>query len=200
MAEKRPVENHKEEVPFSHYVDLFRALDPQEAAERPGAAFDRRGLHPPPGGCGLPALLAGIPHRSPGGGLRAPKSPGTDLPAPVFAGGPCSTGSGHLQDLPGNALGRTLHPALHRPVPDPGGLHLRHEGSRNFPPPWKSWAPKSSRTATPAMPFPCCRASPWSFWSGPGTRSFPPARRFSTPTILRPGFAPEDRVWWPATC
>ena len=40
MAEKRPVENHKEEVPFSHYVDLFRALDPQEAAERTGAAFD----------------------------------------------------------------------------------------------------------------------------------------------------------------
>ena len=40
MAEKRPVENHKEEVPFSHYVDLFRALDPQEAAARTGAAFD----------------------------------------------------------------------------------------------------------------------------------------------------------------
>ena len=40
MAEKKPVENHKEEVPFSHYVDLFRALDPQEAAARTGAAFD----------------------------------------------------------------------------------------------------------------------------------------------------------------
>ena len=40
MVEKKPVENHKEEVPFSHYVDLFRALDPQEAAARTGAAFD----------------------------------------------------------------------------------------------------------------------------------------------------------------
>lgn len=40
MAEKRPVENHKEEVPFSHYVDLFRDLDPQEAASRTGTAFD----------------------------------------------------------------------------------------------------------------------------------------------------------------
>ena len=37
MAEKKPVENHKEEVPFSHYVDLFRALDPQETAARTGA-------------------------------------------------------------------------------------------------------------------------------------------------------------------
>ena len=28
------VENHKEEVPFAHYEELFRALDPQDAAAR----------------------------------------------------------------------------------------------------------------------------------------------------------------------
>lgn len=31
------VENHKEEVPFAHYVELFRGLLPQDAAERLGA-------------------------------------------------------------------------------------------------------------------------------------------------------------------
>ena len=34
------VENHKEEVPFAHYEELFRTLDPQEAAERTGAKWD----------------------------------------------------------------------------------------------------------------------------------------------------------------
>lgn len=40
MADTRKIENHKEEVPFSHYVELFRSLDPQEAAARTGTAFD----------------------------------------------------------------------------------------------------------------------------------------------------------------
>ena len=34
------VENHKEEVPFAHYEEKFRALDPQEAAARTGAKWD----------------------------------------------------------------------------------------------------------------------------------------------------------------
>ena len=34
------IENHKEEVPFAHYEQLFRSLDPQEAAERTGAKWD----------------------------------------------------------------------------------------------------------------------------------------------------------------
>lgn len=34
------VENHKEGVPFEHYVNLFKDLDPAEAAQRTGAAFD----------------------------------------------------------------------------------------------------------------------------------------------------------------
>ena len=34
------IENHKEEVPFAHYEELFRGLDPQEAAERTGAKWD----------------------------------------------------------------------------------------------------------------------------------------------------------------
>ena len=33
------IRNNKEEVPFSHYAALFAALDPQEAAQRCGAAF-----------------------------------------------------------------------------------------------------------------------------------------------------------------
>lgn len=34
------IENNKEMVPLEHYVNLFRALDPAEAAERTGCAFD----------------------------------------------------------------------------------------------------------------------------------------------------------------
>ena len=34
------IENHKEEVPFSHYEEQFRSLDPQEAAERTGTQWD----------------------------------------------------------------------------------------------------------------------------------------------------------------
>ena len=34
------IENHKEEVPFAHYEERFRALDAQEAAARTGAKWD----------------------------------------------------------------------------------------------------------------------------------------------------------------
>ena len=34
------VENHKEEVPFAHYEELFRAMNPEEAAERTGESWD----------------------------------------------------------------------------------------------------------------------------------------------------------------
>lgn len=34
------VENHKEGVPFEHYVGLFAQLDPQEASQRTGTEFD----------------------------------------------------------------------------------------------------------------------------------------------------------------
>ena len=34
------IENHKEEVPFSHYEERFRSLDPKEAAERTGIQWD----------------------------------------------------------------------------------------------------------------------------------------------------------------
>ena len=34
------IENHKEEVPFAHYEGLFRALDPTEAAQHTGTAWD----------------------------------------------------------------------------------------------------------------------------------------------------------------
>lgn len=34
------LEDHKEKVPFAHYVGLFRELDPLEAAERSGIRYD----------------------------------------------------------------------------------------------------------------------------------------------------------------
>ena len=34
------IENHKEEVPFAHYEEQFRDLNPAEAAARTGAAWD----------------------------------------------------------------------------------------------------------------------------------------------------------------
>ena len=34
------VENNKEEVPFRHYCELFRDLDPEEAAKRCGVTFE----------------------------------------------------------------------------------------------------------------------------------------------------------------
>ncbi len=34
------IENHKEEVPFSYYENLFKGLDPQEALARTGVQFD----------------------------------------------------------------------------------------------------------------------------------------------------------------
>ena len=34
------IENHKEEVPFSHYEGLFAALEPQQAVERTGVKWD----------------------------------------------------------------------------------------------------------------------------------------------------------------
>ena len=34
------IENHKEEVPFSHYEERFCSLNPQEAAERTGIQWD----------------------------------------------------------------------------------------------------------------------------------------------------------------
>ena len=34
------IENHKEEVPFAHYEERFRGIDPMEAAARTGAKWD----------------------------------------------------------------------------------------------------------------------------------------------------------------
>ncbi len=36
------IENHKEEVPFSHYEDLFRKMDARDAAGRTGVKWDRK--------------------------------------------------------------------------------------------------------------------------------------------------------------
>ena len=39
------VENHKEEVPFAHYEELFRGMNPEEAAERTGEHWDGEAFH-----------------------------------------------------------------------------------------------------------------------------------------------------------
>jgi hypothetical protein len=39
------IENHKEEVPFSHYEERFRGLDPQQAAARTGVQWDGKEFH-----------------------------------------------------------------------------------------------------------------------------------------------------------
>ena len=41
------VENHKEGVPFEHYVNLFKNLDPTEATARTGVAFDGKAFTVP---------------------------------------------------------------------------------------------------------------------------------------------------------
>ena len=99
------VENHKEEVPFSHYEGLFRNLDPQAALERlPSAAFD---------GKRFTLTLLGRTY---------------DITWPDYAisvrDGGCLPGL-PTQNLSGDALGGTVHPALYRPLFDPGSLHLR---------------------------------------------------------------------------
>lgn len=39
------IENHKEEVPFAHYEERFRSIDPVEAAERTGTIWDGQEFH-----------------------------------------------------------------------------------------------------------------------------------------------------------
>lgn len=34
------IENHKEEVPFEHYLEKYRSLDPVEAAQRLNILYD----------------------------------------------------------------------------------------------------------------------------------------------------------------
>ena len=39
------IENNKEEVPFSYYEELFRAMDPMEAAQRTGTNWDGKNFY-----------------------------------------------------------------------------------------------------------------------------------------------------------
>ena len=34
------IENHKEEVPFEHYLEKYKSLDPKEAAQRLNIVYD----------------------------------------------------------------------------------------------------------------------------------------------------------------
>lgn len=36
------IENHKEEVPFEHYLEKYKSLDPQEAAQRLNILYDAK--------------------------------------------------------------------------------------------------------------------------------------------------------------
>ena len=37
------IENHKEEVPFGHYLEKYKSLDPKEAAQRLNIVYDEDG-------------------------------------------------------------------------------------------------------------------------------------------------------------
>lgn len=56
MAELDKRKNNKEEVPWEHYLELYRALDPEEAALRCGVEYD-----PAQGGFGI--RLMGVDYR-----------------------------------------------------------------------------------------------------------------------------------------
>ncbi len=72
------IENHKEEVPFTHYEALFRALDPAEAVARTGAKWDGKEFY-----VNLVDREFAISH--PDFGIRAPDSgPIPPLPTQTF--------------------------------------------------------------------------------------------------------------------
>lgn len=71
------VENHKEEVPFAHYAEQFAAIDPTEAAQRTGAAFD---------GAAFTVRLLGTAYRvsCPDAAVTAPDGSIPPLPLQTF--------------------------------------------------------------------------------------------------------------------
>ena len=66
------VENHKEEVPFAHYEERFRALDPVEAAERTGTKWDGEEFYVNLLGRELPISHPVYSLRAPDGGKLPP--------------------------------------------------------------------------------------------------------------------------------
>ena len=122
------VENHKEGVPFEYYVNLFKDLDPAEAQARTGAAFD---------GSTFTLRLVNAEYKItwPQYSITADREDAfalKSLPGQTFLlrwllEGKMIQARG-LQNLPGNALGRTVYPALHRPLPDPCCLYFWHPG------------------------------------------------------------------------
>ena len=129
------IENNKEMVPLEHYVNLFRALDPAEAAERTGCAFDAEQ------GCFHVRLLyADYRIQHPNFAIACDDVNALALagiPAQIFMlryllEGRTSTGSGAFLPYREMPWGDVYFKALYRPLPHPRGLHLRHAGLDAF--------------------------------------------------------------------
>ena len=191
-----PVENHKEEVPFSHYVGLFHDLDPQAALKRlPSVAFDGRqftltllgrtydilwpdyALSPRDGGA-LPALpLQPFLLRC----LLEAK----ELPDPgqwkTFREMPW--GELYIQPFTGRCLTRAAFT-----------FGTRRAACRAA---CESWEPSLCPMGMQAMSFLFSARLPWPFWCGRGMRNSRPAPSCSIPAILPRALLPRTG-WWRA--
>ena len=94
------VQNNKEEVPFAHYEEKFRALDPIESAKRCGVPFAA-------GKFSVRLLgVAGLCHHRGSGWCVWPQQPPVpDVSAALPAGGQAGRTVEPVQDLPRDALG-----------------------------------------------------------------------------------------------
>ena len=122
------VENNKEGVPFEYYLGLYEKLDPREAAARTGVDFD---------GEAFTLRLVNAEYRLtwPDYTITADREDAfalKALPGQTFLLRWLLEGkrTRAVQDLPGDALGRAVHPALHRPLPDQSRFYLRYPGGK----------------------------------------------------------------------
>ena len=117
------IENHKEEVPFAHYEELFSKLDASEAAARTGANWDEKEFY-----VNLLGREFAISH--PDYAIRAlDDDPIPPLPTQTFLlrfllEGRRVDWAGQWKTFR-DALGRDVYQALHWPGADPGSLHLQ---------------------------------------------------------------------------
>lgn len=182
------IQNHKEEVPFEHYAEKFRALDPQEASRRTGAAFD------PERGTFSVALL-GVEYH---------------IAWPEYAISADEPSAMALKSLPCQTFllrflleGRRAEPysafKTFREMPW-GEMYIQPYTGRcltraaftfgtrvaKFRAACEKWARRRWSTATRAFSWSCCPAMPCRSWSGRATTSLRRRRRSSTPATSRP--------------
>lgn len=186
------IENHKEEVPFSHYEALFRKLDPQDALTRlKSVQFD---------GKQFTLTLLGRPYAiawpqyaiTPLDGGAAPNLPTQTFLLRCLLEARELPGSGEWKTS-GDALGRAVHSALYRSPAQPGRLLLCTKLAQ-----FRQACEKLGAQALPhgdagyEFPF----FGPYSMriliWEGDD--EFPPSAQLLYTDNFAQGFAAEDRV------